>query len=307
MIRVFIKLVILLTVIFGQVSGSAGDRQEEFQACIRQEKCKSNNCISDLNVFLKLTGWSCLDNCKYTCMQYFSSIRSSQGLPLLQYYGKWPFTRILGIQEPASVMFSLGNMIAHLKGYKVLESFRESHLRNIYMNFARISILLWIASTIFHSRDFPITEKADYYMAIMGLEYSFFIATVKSWNLSLKSQKTLKRILSIYYIGHVLYLSFGAFDYSYNMIIGISFGFLTNLQWILWYFRVGIKTDYGLKQVAFVILITCAMCLEVFDFSPIFGILDAHSIWHLSTIPLVYLHYSFLKSDLKQEESIKNF
>lgn len=288
---------ILFTLLAGIpcINSSAGDRDSEFQNCIAQDNCYK---CQDLNIWLILTAWSCLDNCKYSCMKSISSSRLKQGLPLLQYYGKWPFIRILGIQEPASVLFSLGNMYAHFKGYLRLLKFRESTQRNIYLNFARISMVLWIASTIFHTRDFPITEKADYFMAILGLEYSFYIATIKAWKLSFGSLKLLKRFLQVYFIWHVSYLSFRTFDYSYNMIAGITLGILTNLQWILWYLRIGRRTRYGIKQLAFTILISLAMSLEIFDFSPIFGLVDAHSLWHLSTIPLVYLHYSFLSDDL---------
>ena len=33
--------------------------------------------------------------------------------PILQFHGKWPFHRFLGMQEPASVLFSLLNLLAH--------------------------------------------------------------------------------------------------------------------------------------------------------------------------------------------------
>lgn len=32
-----------------------------------------------------------------------------------QFYGKWPFKRFLGMQEPASVFFSFLNLMAHLR------------------------------------------------------------------------------------------------------------------------------------------------------------------------------------------------
>ncbi|KAJ7566674.1 hypothetical protein O6H91_02G114000 [Diphasiastrum complanatum] len=32
------------------------------------------------------------------------------------YHGKWPFDRILGLQEPASVVFSLLNLLEHILG-----------------------------------------------------------------------------------------------------------------------------------------------------------------------------------------------
>ena len=45
----------------------------------------------------------------------FSDINS--GLPIKQYYGKWPFVRVYGIQEIASTIFSILNALAH--GYGI--------------------------------------------------------------------------------------------------------------------------------------------------------------------------------------------
>lgn len=38
------------------------------------------------------------------------------GVPTPQFFGKWPFLRLLGMQEPASVLFSLLNFFAHFWG-----------------------------------------------------------------------------------------------------------------------------------------------------------------------------------------------
>lgn len=44
-------------------------------------------------------------------------------------------------------------------------------------------------------------------------------------------------------------------------------------------------------------LVNVAMLLEVLDFPPLLGILDAHSLWHAATAPLAYLFYSFVEGD----------
>ncbi|KAL0756043.1 hypothetical protein Bca101_093711 [Brassica carinata] len=46
------------------------------------------------------------------------------------------------------------------------------------------------------------------------------------------------------------------------------------------------KLDYGL-----------AMLLEIYDFPPYGGYFDAHSIWHLATVPLTILWWSFIRDD----------
>lgn len=42
-----------------------------------------------------------------------------------------------------------------------------------------------------------------------------------------------------------------------------------------------------------------AMLLEIYDFPPIYGYLDAHALWHAMTIPLTYIWWSFIRDDAK--------
>lgn len=46
-----------------------------------------------------------------------------------------------------------------------------------------------------------------------------------------------------------------------------------------------------------------AMLLEIYDFPPIYGLFDAHSIWHACTVPLTYLWWSFIRDDAVIETS----
>lgn len=40
-----------------------------------------------------------------------------------------------------------------------------------------------------------------------------------------------------------------------------------------------------------------ALLLEIYDFPPYWEYVDAHALWHASTIPLSYLWWSFIKDD----------
>lgn len=40
-----------------------------------------------------------------------------------------------------------------------------------------------------------------------------------------------------------------------------------------------------------------AMLLEIYDFPPYEGFVDAHALWHATTIPLTYIWWSFIKDD----------
>lgn len=53
------------------------------------------------------------------------------------------------------------------------------------------------------------------------------------------------------------------------------------------------------KVLVFLVLVHVAVLLEVKDFPPIAGIYDAHSLWHLATVPLSILWYSFVLGDVE--------
>jgi hypothetical protein len=48
-----------------------------------------------------------------------------------------------------------------------------------------------------------------------------------------------------------------------------------------------------------------AMRLELFDFSPAWGVFDAHSLWHMATIPLGAIWYRFLCNDAHFEWQLR--
>src|SRR6266481_7143586 len=82
------------------VVASSGDRSSDFQNCV--SACYGDQCHpwTTHSLALRLTRWTCTDDCKYKCMHMLtdSAIRGSSTIH--QYYGKWPFWRLLGMQEP---------------------------------------------------------------------------------------------------------------------------------------------------------------------------------------------------------------
>lgn len=51
------------------------------------------------------------------------------------------------------------------------------------------------------------------------------------------------------------------------------------------------------KAAVCVVLTTAAISLELFDFPPWARIIDAHALWHLSTVPIALGWYDFLVED----------
>ena len=130
-----------------------------------------------------LLGWTCDDNCQYSCMwsteldrrrggnepvspchvvkpQRHHRVTTSPSTPVLceqtKYHGKWPFIRVFGIQELASTVFSLGNLLPHAQ-YLLFRrhAFAPSGLRHrwLLLTFATVGVLTWTFSAAFHARD----------------------------------------------------------------------------------------------------------------------------------------------------------
>lgn len=105
------------------------------------------------------------------------------------------------------------------------------------------------------------------------------------------------------YIAHVSYLAFWRFDYTYNMAANVAVGVVSNLLWTFFsvqrYRRIGrLWAIWPGLIVAWIIL---AMSLELFDFAPWWGMLDAHSLWHLGTVGPTIWWYNFLVKDAKED------
>ena len=154
-----------LTALSTAVYASSGDRDPHFQRCLTQ--CDTEICKSDSQPYvpalaLWLTQWSCLDNCKYSCMHWNTDLDIQSGEGIQQYYGKWPFHRYGGMQEPASVAFSLLNLWFHVLGSrKVRRRVPHDHpMKAYYLWWSAININAWFWSAVFHSRgQYPTTRS----------------------------------------------------------------------------------------------------------------------------------------------------
>ena len=193
---VFYLTLTVLLLFVKTLSSSDGDERPTFLKCL--ETCPKD---CELSWILKWTGWNCADDCKYRCMRMdvelirkngkvdktrtrtslYSDDKTGGYKPgrIVQYYGKWPFVRVLGAQEIFSVLFSLGNLFACLYGYSRIyrrNRNRKSHqnhgkklayMGNVHWVGLLVTCNAWIQSAIFHYRDTPFTEKLDYFSACL--------------------------------------------------------------------------------------------------------------------------------------------
>lgn len=77
------------------------------------------------------------------------------------------------------------------------------------------------------------------------------------------------------------------------LVMGVS----QILMWVIW----GGVTRHPSRFKLWTAMLGCAlaMLLEIYDFPPFHGYVDAHALWHATTIPLTYLWWSFIKDDAK--------
>lgn len=180
---------------------------------------------------------------------------------MVQYYGKWVFVRVWGIQEPLSTGFSVGNVLVQLYGLHILWSYVPDAypLKQTYLIHALVCTNAWIWSAVFHTHDRPWAKKMDYCSAGLSVLHLAFLTIARFWRLSprptmselapplpvstlgpTRSQRYFHLLgfgCVVGYALHVCYLFLGKFDYGYNMaatipVVMIHLGLL-----LLWAIR----------------------------------------------------------------------
>ena len=260
--------------------------------------------------------WDCASNCDYNCQRIITTQRQKRRPPIdnavVQFHGKWPFHRLAGIQEPFSVLFSLLNFLAHQQGLaKVREQIPKSYpLRPYYELLAYFGLSSWVFSMLFHVRDFPVTETLDYLAAGAYILYGLYYGVVRMFGLDQASGLKQGReegsggrgaagaagaaalrawtgFCALLYLGHVSYLLLVRWDHEYNILANLVVGMVQNVLWT-WFsvkrYRAVGGQGWTVWPALIVGWIIAAMSLELFDFAPLGGMLDAHSLWHLGTV-----------------------
>ncbi len=87
--------------LLGSVFCSAGDRSSEFRSCT--QRCEALTCrnLADVDkklpLALKLTWWTCLEDCQYQCMHEVTALDISLNRPVRQFFGKVKLLEYSGI------------------------------------------------------------------------------------------------------------------------------------------------------------------------------------------------------------------
>lgn len=194
--------------------------------------------------------WDCILDCNYKCQQFITNQRELGGLSMVQFYGKWPFSRVMGITEIMLVLFSIGNYYANwLNLSKILTQYNKTRksgnessiMYKQYLYLLVGSLVGWGFSTLFHTRDTSFTETLDYFGAAMIMLLNFNAIAIRYFRLfksNMAKQRTIfLSLLVAIFIFHCVKLH-NKWDYQYNTYFNLFFGVLAIVLWIMHSLRV---------------------------------------------------------------------
>ncbi|KAJ6358439.1 hypothetical protein OIU76_000196 [Salix suchowensis] len=293
-----LAFVSLLAFVTHDVYASVGDADPIYKACV--EQCEKTGCV----------GETCFQHCKF----------SSDGKPvgrkrernmvasLSSIMGNGLFHRAYGFQEPVSVALSALNLAIQFHGwvsffiliyYKLpLTPSKKTYYEytGLWHIYGILSMNLWFWSAVFHSRDVELTEKLDCSSAVALLGFSLILAVLRAFSMRDEAARVMVSAPIIAFVTtHILYLNFFNLDYGLNMKVCVAMGVAQLLIWAVW--ASATRHPSRFKLWVAVIGGGLAMLLEIYDFPPYQGYVDAHALWHATTIPLTYLWWSFAKDD----------
>lgn len=320
-------LLTLLAVVATLGTCSSGDQLDEFGYCL--DACEFTSChtgstffdnrylkarFPEVSPMLRLLLWDCPSNCDYHCQQIITAERLNQGQDVVQFHGKWPFTRALGTQELASAIFSVLNFLPHYQNLQTsLALYNDSFgpIRILYRNIvlmSAITMFAWIFSTIFHIRDLLVTERLDYFFAGATVLSGFHGLVIRVLRLDRDPMKRhyVSIMCLLMYLYHFLRLNYD-WSYTYNMRANIfialcQYGLLLKMGYD--HYKRDPKDLLWIQPPLLILSVVLAMSFEVFDFVSLTYQVDAHAMWHLFTVIPGYWLYKFLYRDI---ETLKDY
>ncbi|EGV62714.1 hypothetical protein PSN45_000652 [Yamadazyma tenuis] len=287
--------------------------------------------------FKQLFGWQCPADCDYKCQQIITDIRISQGAPIVKFYGKWPFKRVFGMTEVASVVFSLLNFLINYHNFRKINPQRKRSsgpVRTMYGQYLvllSISMVGWTFSMLFHTRDLPITETLDYFGASLIILFNFYIIIIRYFELFKNNLLPFQIAIGTIYGLHLVKLSHD-WDYNYNLVFHSVIGIITLVLWVLHSVKVSriytnnypilsnsiqllpfetkilMKLNYlSLSKSKYIPLLPIllnlwmfgSMFFEICEFKPILKVVDSHAMWHLATFFPQIIWYDWNMWDLE--------
>ena len=315
-------IVVGLIYIIGLCLASYGDIEPNFRRCVdeclHKGVCSDKKLEAEMQAMHPVRTWlfsfvsrTCHERCEYRCMTEITEQRRVLGLPVYKYHGHWAFTRYWGLEEPASVVFSLANGVPHVwqlwrwcaTGGK--KSWQSYFMMPYLVLYPLVALTAWLSSAVFHAKKTPRATLIDYSTALVFLAYGLWLTLRR-----VIGPRTHRSAVTVLFLAGCTLLAWrldcmwrGRVTYDSHMHLCIAIAVTTISLWGLWIVCGG-GTGTNLAHphnrfrcLACQIAFAAASMLELFDFPPLWGVFDAHSLWHLATVPLGFLWYTFWQQD----------
>ena len=310
--RFVLSLLFVYTWCISLVSSSWGDQSSYNQMCVQhcqRETCnvrdKVEQWAESQATLDRLVGFTCQDDCKYTCMwQTVEEMETRHGMAtgMPQFYGKWPFVRMFGMQEPASAVFSVLNLVTNLYMFFWFRNNvpSEAPMYNVWMLYSLTAINAWTCSTIFHTRDTDLTEMLDYFSAFLTVLTSLLVCVIRMVGVGGNNNVAAGLVIALFvafYSNHVYNMAFIRFDYGYNMKVNVTVGVLNGLMWLGWSVLHYSDGGHVKRGVQAILILSLSVLLELLDFPPWWWSVDSHALWHAATVPIPFLWFTFAAGD----------
>ncbi|KAH0879897.1 hypothetical protein HID58_067291 [Brassica napus] len=163
---------------------------------------------------------------------------------------------------------------------------------------ASVTFSVLSLAAVFHTRDVDITKMLDYSSAVAVLGFSLILSILRTFDVRVETARVMVSAPVLALVTtHVLCINFYKLYYGWNMIVCVAMGVAQLFLWARWAAVSRHPSNWKLWVV--VIASGLAMLLEIYDFPPYGGYFDAHSIWHLATVLLTILWWSFIRDDVE--------
>ncbi|KAH9647264.1 Post-GPI attachment to proteins factor 3 [Citrus sinensis] len=268
-------------------------------------ECEKTGCVGD----------KCFQHCNFSSDGKpidgpWEGEREKVGDKPVKYHGKWPFRRVYGIQEPVAVALSALNLSIQFHGwmsffillyYKLpLRPDKKTYYEytGLWHIYGILAMNSWFWSAVFHSRDVELTEKLDCSSAVALLGFNFILAILRAFSVRDEAARVMVAAPLIAFVTtHILYLNFYKLDHGLNMKVCLAMGVAQLLIWAIW---AGVTRHPSRWKLWLVVVGEgLAMLLQIYDFPPYRGFVDAHALYHAANIPLTYLWWSFIRDDTR--------